>query len=145
MPEDHSYVSLTASLVVGRDEGEDVPRLPHLSLTRIVILLAVGVVGYLLFSAVGDTLLSLRLSNDQQRLERQISDLQQQHNRLQEIKDYLQTDAYIEGVARRVLGLVRPGETLVIVSSNATPAPAATPGADAQADTQSWWERLYGQ
>jgi cell division protein FtsB len=122
-----------------------VPRLPRLSLTRVVILLAVGVVGYLLFSAVGDTLLSLRLSSDQQRLEQQISDLRQQHDRLQEIRDYLQTDAYIEGVARRVLGLVRPGETLVIVSSNVTPAPAATPGADAKTDTQSWWERLYGQ
>ena len=120
-------------------------RLPRLSLTRIVVLLAVGVVGYLLFSAVGDTLLSLRLSNDQEQLERQIADLQHQHDRLQEVRDYLQTDSYIEGVARRVLGLVRPGETLVVVSSSATPTPVPAPGADPQVDTQSWWERLYGQ
>jgi cell division protein FtsB len=114
-------------------------------LTRVVILLAVGVVGYLLFSAVGDTLLSLRLSSDQQRLEQQISDLQRQHDRLQEIKGYLQTDAYIESVARRVLGLVRPGETLVVVSSSVSPTPIATPGEDEQAASQSWWERLYGR
>lgn len=121
------------------------PRLPRLSLTRVVLLLAVGVVGYLLFSAVGDTLLSIRLSDDQERLERQINDLEQQHERLQQIREYLQTDGYIEGVARRVLGLVRPGETLVVVSSSATPTPGPTPGADTDVGSELWWQRLYGQ
>jgi cell division protein FtsB len=109
------------------------------------MLLAIGVVGYLVFSAVGDTLLSLRLSDDQERLEQQITELQTQRDRLQDIKEYLQTDAYIEGVARRVLGLVRPGETLVVVSSNVTPTPGATPAAPPEQQSESWWERLYGE
>lgn len=118
-------------------------RLPRLSLARIVILLAALVVGYFLFSAVGDTLLSHRLSRDEQRLQQEIAELQRQQAELAAIRDYLRTDEYIEGVARRLLGLVRPGETLVIVSSSAatpTPSPEEPDGEE----SRPWWEQLYG-
>ena len=120
-------------------------RLPRLSPTRIAMLLAAIVVGYLLFAAVGDTLLSQRLGHDEAQLERQIADLQRQRERLETIRDYLKTDEYIEGVARRVLGLVRPGETLVVVSSSATPTPASQADAEEQRDQRPWWEQLYGE
>ena len=109
------------------------------------MLLAAIVVGYLLFAAVGDTLLSQRLGHDEARLERQIADLQRQRERLETIRDYLKTDEYIEGVARRVLGLVRPGETLVVVSSSATATPASQADAQEQHDQRPWWEQLYGE
>ena len=32
------------------------------------------------------------------------------------VRDYLKSDEHIEDIARRILGLVRPGETLVVVS-----------------------------
>lgn len=118
-------------------------RLPRRSLTRIAMLLAAIVVGYLLFTAVGDTLLSQRLSQDEDRLERQIANLQRQRERLEAIRDSLKTDEYIEGVARRVLGLVRPGETLIVVSSSATPTPVADQE-DERQEPRSWWEELYG-
>lgn len=119
------------------------PTLPHLTLTRLVLVLAAVVVGYLMFTAVGDTLLSHRLGEDQDRLHRDLTDLQYQQARLEAIRDYLKTDDYIEGVARRVLGMVRPGETLVTVDSNVTPTPVPE-DATATGDDRPWWERLYG-
>ncbi len=101
------------------------------------------VVGYLLFTAAGDALLSRRLDQEEQRFEREIAQLERQQAELEAIRDYLQTDEYIEGVARRVLGLVRPGETLVVVSSTAPF--TATPGPPPDEASPRWWEYLYGQ
>lgn len=119
-----------------------VRKLPRLTLTRAVAILAALAVGYFLFVAVGDTLLSQRLNRDEARLQREISDLEHDEQRLTAIKSYLATDEYIERVARRVLGLVRSGETLVVVSSSVQPAPAATPSESAE--VVPWWEAIYG-
>ena len=112
------------------------------SLTRIVMLLAAAAIGYFIFAAIGDVILSQRLNGDEQRLQQEIVELERQEIALQAIRDYLQTDEYIEGVARRTLGLVRPGESLVIVSSSAD----ATPTPDKQTHEAGlpWWEKLYG-
>ena len=98
-------------------------------------------VGYLLFTAAGEVLLSHRLNQEEQRLQQDLTELRRQQVELQAIREYLQTDEYIEGVARRVLGLVRPGETLVIVSSTIPPTPM--PDGFAQDDRRRWWEALY--
>ena len=117
-------------------------KLPRLTPARIAILLATLVVGYFLFAAAGDTLLSQRLSQHEQELQQEIADLQRQQSRLEAIREYLRTDEYIEGVARRVLGLVRRGETLVIVTSSATPVPAEEEIDEKQSGR--WWEQLFG-
>ena len=106
------------------------------------MLLAVVAIGYFIFAAAGDVILSQRLNRDEQRLQQEIAELDRQEIALQAIRDYLQTDEYIEGVARRTLGLVRPGESLVIVSSSAD----ATPTPDSQTHEAGlpWWEKLYG-
>ena len=119
-----------------------VRKLPRMTLTRAVAILAALAVGYFLFTAAGDTLLSQRLNRDEDRLRQEIAGLQHQQERLEAIRSYLETDEYSERVARRLLGLVRPGETLVIVSSSVQPTPAATPSERAQ--PRPWWEELYG-
>ncbi len=116
--------------------------LPRLTLTRVVIVLAAVVVGYFLFAAGKDTLLSHHLTQQEQQLRQQIDQLQAQQTRLQAIRDYLKTDEYVQGVAHR-LGLVKPGEKLVIVSSTAPATPTPTPGASTSHGT--WWEQLYGR
>ncbi len=130
-------------LVEGRAWRVAVLKLPRLSLTRVAILLAALVVGYFIFTAASEALLSQSLNRDEQRLQREIAELRYQQAQLQAIRDYLQTDEYIEGVARRVLGLVRPGETLVIVNSSVppTPVPDEQSGKD---EYRTWWENLYG-
>lgn len=104
------------------------------------MVLAALAVGYFLFNAAKDTLLSHHLTQEEQQLHQQIDRLQSDQARLEALRDYLKTDEYVEGVARR-LGLVRPGETLVIVSSTAPPTPAPTPGGSIS--TAPWWEQLY--
>ncbi len=118
-------------------------KLPRISLTRAVLILALVVVGYFIFSAASDALLSRRLNRDEQQLQREVANLHDQQAQLAAIRDYLKTDEYVEGVARRVLGLVRPGERLVIVSSSVEPTPAPTP-APGEEDTRPWGEKLYG-
>lgn len=119
-------------------------KLPRLSPTRVACIVAAVVVGYFLLSAAQDTLLSHQLSQDEQNLRSDVAGLTRQRAELQAIRDYLQTDEYIEGVARRILGLVRPGETLFIVSSSVQPTPGPTPHSDPPDSAQPWWEKLYG-
>jgi cell division protein FtsB len=107
----------------------------------VVFVLAAIVVGYFIFAAAKDTLLSHNLTGQERQLQQQIDELQAQEARLQAIRDYLNTDEYVQGVAHR-LGLVRPGEKLVIVSSTAPATPTPTPGASTGHET--WWEQLYG-
>ena len=117
-------------------------KLPRLSIAQIVLVLAIAVVGYFAFAAVGDTLLSQRVNRDEQQLRQEVVALQQDQAKLEAIREYLWTDEYVEGVARRLLGLVRDGESLVIVSPSGTATPAPEPSAGDQAPLR-WWERLY--
>jgi cell division protein FtsB len=100
------------------------------------------VVGYLSFTTVATALKSHGLAQDEQSVRREIAELDRQHDELVAVREYLSSDEYIESVARRVLGLVKPGETRVIVSSpdadSEQPAVEATPAAG------TWWESLFG-
>ena len=112
------------------------------SVPRIILVAAAVVAGYLLFTTVATALKSHGLAQDEQSVRQQIADLNRQHDQLVSIREYLSSDEYIESVARRVLGLVKPGETRVIVSS-----PEADAGAPAAAPTPAdgaWWESLFG-
>lgn len=116
-------------------------RLP-LSTTQIVGALVALLIVYLLFTAVGDVLRSQRLNRSEDNVREEIVELQRQHKELEELRDYVRTDEYIERVARQVLGLVKPGETLVVVSSSATPQP--TPEDESRFQDRPWWEAIYG-
>lgn len=118
-------------------------KLPRLTPARVAILVAVVVVGYFVYAAVGDTILSQRINDDERTLQQETAQLRADEARLTAIRDYLRTDEYIEGVARRLLGLVRPGETLYIVSSSTTPTPSPD-GEPADEEGLRWWEQLYG-
>jgi cell division protein FtsB len=127
-----------------------VARLPRLSFLRVVVLVAAALVAYLLFAAGGDYLHSRQLRAEEKGVQQQIVELQVQHEKLLAIREYLHSDEYIEGVARRILGLVRPGETLVVVtSSEASGATVDEQGDGAGSeeqeseDWQPWWERLF--
>jgi cell division protein FtsB len=129
-------------LVAGQVE-DAVRKLPRLSPARVAFLAALVVVGYFVHAAVGDTILSQRINDDERRLQQQIAELRDDEVRLTAIRGYLRTDEYIEGAARRLLGLVRPGETLYIVSSSVTPTPSPDDGED-EVERLRWWEQLYG-
>ena len=102
---------------------------------------------YLGFTTARYVVHEYNLRDDQATLHQQIDQLDRDHEKLVAVRDYLKSDEYIEDVARRVLGLVRPGETLVVVSSSAPPA-ATSPTAAApttRTPTAEWWKDLFVQ
>ncbi|HWO72213.1 MAG TPA: septum formation initiator family protein [Dehalococcoidia bacterium] len=103
-----------------------------------LLLAAIGLVTlYMLVTAGSNYLHSYRLANDEERLTQEVEELQRQQDQLTQIRDYLRTDEYVEFMARRVFGLVKPGEKLVIVQAP-TPEPQDGP------EDATWWQRLFG-
>lgn len=60
-----------------------------------------------------------RLKSEIQHIEEQIARVEARNQELREELEYLQSEEYIERVARQELGLVKPGETAVFVASPA--------------------------
>jgi cell division protein FtsB len=117
-------------------------RLPHLSLTPLLLLAAALSIGYLTFTTAHYVVHNYQVHHDETSVRADIAQLDRDHGQLVALRDYLKSDEYVEEVARRILGLVRPGETLVVVSSSdAAPAvsptvqPARTPG-------DAWWKEF---
>jgi cell division protein FtsB len=97
--------------------------------------------GYLLFSAGGNLLESHRLAENEDQLRAQVDALHLQETQLEQVRDYLRSDEYIEFMARRVFGFVKPGEALVIVQ-----APPSKPADDSGPPPgQPWWQQLFGR
>ena len=109
---------------------------------RIILVVAAVVVGYLVFTTIITSLKSHGLAQDEGAVRQAIVDLQRQRDDLVAVREYLSSDEYVESVARRVLGMVKPGETRVIVTS--PEADGAQPPAKATPATGSWWESLFG-
>src|SRR5207237_974456 len=86
-----------------------------LSPGRLLLALSVLIVGYLLYSAGGNVIHSRQLAQNEGELRAQVQSLQIEQKQLEQIRDYLRTDEYIEFMARRVFGLVQPGESLAVV------------------------------
>ena len=63
---------------------------------------------------------------------------------------YVQTDAYVEQVARAELNKIRPGDRRVVIVTREAPpptsAPAPTPAAPALGSSHlnTWWDLLFG-
>jgi cell division protein FtsB len=108
---------------------------------RILLVATLIVSGYLVYSAGGSLLHSYHLQGDEEHLRGQIDELKQQQDQLEQVRDYLRTDEYVEFMARRVFGLVKPGEVLVIV--DAPKSAAAAPGPDDMPLGSTWWQRLF--
>ncbi len=110
---------------------------------RIILVAAAVIAGYLLFTTVTTALTSHSLAQDEASVRRQIAELDRQHDELVSVREYLSSDEYIESVARSVLGLVKPGETRVIVTS--PEADAGTPQTAPTPTDGAWWESLFGE
>jgi cell division protein FtsB len=115
----------------------------------LVLLVTAVVVVYLVFTAVSSAIQSFQLGEDEDRLRDEVQALEQRYYRLTDLRDYLDSDEYIEWVARRELGLVGPGETGIIVVSEPTSVPSEGEGEeeDSQAEQQQnlTWEEIIGR
>jgi len=118
-----------------------VSRRPHLSVLPFVLGFAVLAFAYLGYTTSRYVIHNYQLHQQESQVRRDLDQLNRDHEQLVAVRDYLKSDEYVQDVARRVLGLVNPGETLVIVSGTAPL--AATPAAGQPAGTE-WWKQLFG-
>lgn len=95
------------------------------------------IVGYFLVTGATTALRSHQLSEREDRLRADIGALQQRYDRLEALREYLDSEEYIEAVAREQLGLVRVDETSIVVIPSS---PAATP--TPEGESELWWETL---
>lgn len=120
-------------------------KLPRLPLTPLVICAAVLAITYLGFTTTHYVIYNYQLQRDESQVRADIAQLDRDRDQLVAVRDYLKSDEYIEDVARRVLGLVRPGETLVVVSGATPVATAATSPVAAPTPASEWWKSLFVQ
>ncbi len=112
-------------------------RLPRFSSTRLILLAASAMVVYFLASGATNLVRSQQLTQQESSLQSEIEALELRYERLVALEEYLDSDEYVEAIAREQLGLVKPGETAFIAIPT-QPSPAPEPGAA----TDLWWEVL---
>jgi cell division protein DivIC len=112
--------------------------LNQLSPARLILLGAAIIAVYFLASGAVTAIRAHQLRQEESRLRADIADLRERYERLEALKQYLQSDEYVEAVAREQLGLVRKGETGIVVISTAPP-PADATGSEPPA---LWWDVL---
>lgn len=105
---------------------------------RILLVAIIVAAGYLTFSAGNNLANSYRLVNQERQLESEVAALEVELDQLEQVHEYLRSDEYVEFMARRVFGLVKPGEKLVVVQ-----APQPPPPSDEELRELSWWQRLF--
>ena len=105
---------------------------------RVILVAIIVAAGYLTFSAGTNVINSYRLVNQEKQLQTEVATLEGRLDQLQQVHEYLRSDEYVEFMARRVFGLVKPGEKLVIVS-----APSPPPPPDEELQDLAWWQRLF--
>lgn len=118
------------------------PGRPHLPLVPLILAAALIAAGFLALSTTRNAVRNYQLRDNERDLRAELRQLDADREQLSAVHDYLESDEYIEDVARRVLGLVRPDETLVIVSGNAAPA-AETAPTPRPSLNQPWWKDLF--
>ena len=105
---------------------------------RIILLVTSLVVAYFLVTAALGAVRSYQLHQREGRLHSEIRELQIRYERLESLREYLNSDEYIEAAAREQLGLVRNGETGIIAIASQ---PSPTPAPDAPRP-ELWWDVL---
>ena len=112
-----------------------------LILATLVFLILIG------FSAVGRLTHLYGLRQDEARLRAEIAVLESEHQALEQRKAEVQSDAYIEKVAREQLNLIKPGETAVVIVAAPAPAIVAAtppPPPPPTPNWQRWWNLFFG-
>ena len=110
------------------------------------MLLAIAALLFVLFAYAGVQTAAQqhRLAEQRREVEREIATLQRQIAELEGLRDYLTSEEYVEAVARSRFGLVRPGETAVVVEDRTRPeAGLGEGGATRREPGERWWEALF--
>jgi len=105
-----------------------------LSTTRLILIAAGFISIYFGFTIVGNRVHQYSLDRENQQLVRDIATGREQYSKLQALRDWMETDAFIETTARQQ-GMIKPGDHPVVVAAS-----SPTPTGD---DAREWWEHYF--
>lgn len=111
-------------------------RLPSFGPAQMVLAIATLLVGLFVYAAAQTAAQTYRLHDERRALTYEVDELRRQRAELRGLREYLASDEYVEAMARTRFGLVRPGETAVLVDAPGSVQPERRPG-------QRWWEALF--
>jgi cell division protein FtsB len=116
----------------------------------VLILASLPVLVYLLVMSARKAIEVYEIRQQQEAVRTEIARLKDNNVALRQQLDYLHTDAYVEYAARTELGLVRPGDHVVVPRFSADTGPVAGPAAAATPARptptwQRWWEHFFGE
>jgi cell division protein FtsB len=124
---------------------------PQFPLSQFIAIVVITISFFLVVDFARRTASIYRIKSEAIRLEEEVAAVRAQRQDLQDRLNYVQSDAYVEEIARTQLKWARPGETAVMVL--ATPQAAPTPPLDQDyvvADMpapeepwQAWWIRFF--
>ena len=113
---------------------------PGLTPRRVMIVAAFFIVAYFVVLVVSNAITHLQLAQKEDVLRSEIYQLERRESRLLGVQAYMQSDLFIEAVAREN-GLVRPGETAVIQVPGGAPAT----GVPSLRPDEPWWFRYLSE
>jgi cell division protein FtsB len=106
-----------------------------MSAGRLVFVVCLVFSFYFLYIAGAGVLRSHQISQEESLARARVEQLEQDLQHLQAVREYVSSDYYVEGEARRKLGYVRDGEVAIVVTS---------PDPESHTDRGgAWWKRLF--
>lgn len=122
-------------------------RAPQFPLSQFIAIIVITISLFLVVDFARRTAATYKIKNEAARLEEEVVAARARHQSLEARLSYVQSDAYVEEVARTQLKWAKPGETVVVVM--ATPQPTPSPSTDhppvtadgtpLQSPWQAWW------
>lgn len=111
-----------------------------------LISLAILVIGIGLIINLSRDIWRLLRAGDQVKLaERRLEELEKENQELEELKEYYQSEVFVEEEARNKLNMVREGEVVVILPPNVRELVGRGRAEDYQEELPNWqkWWRLF--
>jgi cell division protein FtsB len=120
---------------------------PQFPLSQFIAIVVITISFFLVVDFARRTASIYRIKSEEIRLEEEVAAVRAQRQDLQDRLNYVQSDAYVEEIARTQLKWARPGETVVVVMATpqAVPTPppgkqyAVTDGPPPETQWQAWW------
>ncbi len=103
-------------------------------LVRGVLALTLVAVAYFLVKGIFSIMEAVEAGSQEEALREQLEAVKARYQALEAVRNYMESDEFIEAMARQYLGLVGPGEVGIVVVA---PTPAPTPEIPGP-----WWEAV---
>ena len=120
---------------------------PQFPLTQFIAIVVITISFFLVVDFARRTATIYRIKSEAARLEEEVAETRARSEALEARLRYVQSDAYVEEIARTQLKWAQPGETVVVVMATpqAVPTPppgrqyVVTDGPPPETPWQAWW------